>query len=212
MYGDAIQHPDQIGAKTIDAIHDALERHQARGRDPRRRRNLHEERRRLTTAPLLEMRGIAKRFPGVVALGGVSFDVRARRSACPRRRERRREIDADENPRRRAARRRGPDPAERNRGFESAAPPPPNVWGSAWSIRSSTSSPNSTQYKTSCWAGSPSAADSWSMRRRGAEVSAVYDDLGVAMPPPVPVRRLSVAQRQTDRDRQSAGARTPASS
>jgi ABC-type sugar transport system substrate-binding protein len=22
MYGDAIQHPDQIGAKTIDAIHD----------------------------------------------------------------------------------------------------------------------------------------------------------------------------------------------
>jgi ribose transport system substrate-binding protein len=24
MYGDAIQHPDQIGAKTIDAIHDSF--------------------------------------------------------------------------------------------------------------------------------------------------------------------------------------------
>jgi ribose transport system ATP-binding protein len=35
-----------------------------------------------TSAPLLEMRGIVKRFPGVVALGGVDLDVRAGEVHC----------------------------------------------------------------------------------------------------------------------------------
>src|SRR5688572_9535347 len=35
-----------------------------------------------TTAPLLEMRGIVKRFPGVLALGGVDLDVRPGEVHC----------------------------------------------------------------------------------------------------------------------------------
>ena len=35
-----------------------------------------------TTTPLLEMRGIVKRFPGVLALGGVDLDVRPGEVHC----------------------------------------------------------------------------------------------------------------------------------
>ena len=52
--------------------------------------------------PLLQMRGIVKRFPGVLALGGVDLDVRAGRGALPARPERRRQVDADQGALRRA--------------------------------------------------------------------------------------------------------------
>ena len=60
----------------------------------------------MTGAPLLDMRGISKRFPGVVALDTVSLDVGPRRSPRARRRERRGQIHAHENPRRRLSARR----------------------------------------------------------------------------------------------------------
>ena len=55
--------------------------------------------------PLLELSGITKTYPGVVALGGVDLAVRPRRGARPDRRERRRQVDADEDPGRRHPRR-----------------------------------------------------------------------------------------------------------
>ena len=48
------------------------------------------------SAPLLEVRGIAKQYPGVRALKGVDFDVRAGRGALPARPQRRRQVDADQ--------------------------------------------------------------------------------------------------------------------
>ena len=50
----------------------------------------------------LSARAITKHFAGVTALDGVDFDLRARRGPRAGRRERRRQVDADEDPRRRA--------------------------------------------------------------------------------------------------------------
>ena len=45
----------------------------------------------------IEMTGITKRFPGVVALDDVSLTVKKGRGCCTCRGKRRGEIDADEN-------------------------------------------------------------------------------------------------------------------
>ena len=87
MYGDAIQYPDQIGATTIDVIADYFA-----GRP--RRRSEHrgpvgtftQADGNSSTTPSVpaaasqgrrpfRMRGIAKSFPGVRALDGVSLDL-----------------------------------------------------------------------------------------------------------------------------------------
>ena len=52
--------------------------------------------------PPLEMSGISKSFGGVAALRDVDFVLRARRDPRPGRRERRRQVDPDEDHRRRA--------------------------------------------------------------------------------------------------------------
>ena len=46
----------------------------------------------------IELRGIVKRFPGVVANDGIDLTVRGRLDPRHRRRERRRQVDADEDP------------------------------------------------------------------------------------------------------------------
>ena len=62
------------------------------------------------------MRGITKRFPGVVANDGVDFEARRRRGARAARRERRRQEHALEHPHRALPRRRGRDRALRPAG------------------------------------------------------------------------------------------------
>ena len=62
-------------------------------------------------APVIELRGITKRFPGVVANRDINLARAARRGARHRRRERRRQVDADEDPLRHAPAGRGHDPA-----------------------------------------------------------------------------------------------------
>ena len=49
-----------------------------------------------TPAPLLELRGISKSFGSVQALSEVDFEVRRRRGDGARRRQRRRQVDADQ--------------------------------------------------------------------------------------------------------------------
>ena len=75
--------------------------------------------------PLLEVRGIRKRFPGVQALDGVSLHARRRRGAGRRRRERGRQVHADEDPRRRLPARRRRGAARRPAGAASPASPTP---------------------------------------------------------------------------------------
>ena len=66
--------------------------------------------------PVLELRGITKAFPGIVANDHVDFELRQRRGARAARRERRRQVDADEHPLRALQARRGRDPARRQAG------------------------------------------------------------------------------------------------
>ena len=69
-----------------------------------------------TVRPLaIELRDIVKRFPGVVANDGVDLTVRAGHDPRHRRRERRRQVDADEDPLRRPPARRGHDHRRRRR-------------------------------------------------------------------------------------------------
>ena len=67
-------------------------------------------------APVVELRGIVKRFPGVVANDGVDFALAHRRGPCPPRRERRREEHAHEHPRRAVPARCRGDPHRRAAG------------------------------------------------------------------------------------------------
>ena len=59
---------------------------------------------------LLAVEGIRKEFPGVVALDNVQFRLQARHRACADGRERRRQVDADEDHRRHLPPRRRHDP------------------------------------------------------------------------------------------------------
>ena len=59
----------------------------------------------MADVPLFELRGISKEFPGVKALDDVSFEIRAGEVHMLRRRERRRQIDPDEDSVRRLSRR-----------------------------------------------------------------------------------------------------------
>ena len=67
----------------------------------------------MTDELVLEMRGIRKEFPGIVANDDVDLDIRRGRGARAPRRERRRQVDADEHPLRALPARRGRDPAAR---------------------------------------------------------------------------------------------------
>ena len=62
---------------------------------------------------VLELRGITKRFPGIVANDHIDFDLRRGRGARPAGRERRRQVDADERRLRALPAGRGRDPASR---------------------------------------------------------------------------------------------------
>ena len=75
------------------------------------------------TAPALEMRGITKRYPGVVANDRDRPRRAARRDPRPARRERRRQVHPDEHPVRAGHARQRRDPARRQRRSGSPARP-----------------------------------------------------------------------------------------
>ena len=101
------------------------------------------------TTPLFELRGISKEFPGVKALDDVSLRRVAGRSAHAGRRERRRQIDPDENVVRRLSRRRRRILLQRRDGGDLRPPPTPENSASPSSSRNSRSSPISTSRRTS---------------------------------------------------------------
>jgi len=70
----------------------------------------------VTTAPILELRGITKEFPGIVANDHVDFDLAPGEGPRTARRERRRQVDADEHPLRPVQGRLRRDPPERQAG------------------------------------------------------------------------------------------------
>ena len=69
----------------------------------------------LMTAPLLAVRGVKTFYGNIMALKGVDLDVTRRRDRHADRRQRRRQVDADDDDVRQSARARGRDPVRRPR-------------------------------------------------------------------------------------------------
>jgi ABC-type glutathione transport system ATPase component len=87
LKADVIQYPKKIGTITIEMIRDFFAGKQvppgrSGGGRHRRRGIFPQEPAEVTMAPLLEMRGITKRYPGVLALGGVDFTLQAGEVNC----------------------------------------------------------------------------------------------------------------------------------
>ena len=78
-----------------------------------RRRRAEPVESRMSTPPVLEVRGLVKEYPGVRALQGVDFDVLRGRGPLPARPQRRRQVDADQVRLRRGRADRRRDPRRR---------------------------------------------------------------------------------------------------
>ena len=128
-----------IDKGNVDAFEAELDRaHQglSAGREPGRRRRA--ARPGPMAEALLQLSGITKTYPGVVALGGVDLALHARRGAGPDRRERRRQVDPGEDPGRHHPAVERHDPDRRRR----------RMTGSPWARRSRPASPSSTRSST----------------------------------------------------------------
>ena len=129
--------------------------------------------------PAVELEGIAKRFPGVVANRDVRPAGRRRHDPRHRRRERRRQVDPDEDPLRDAAPRRGQHHRRRAPRSRSARPPTPSRPASAWCTSTSCWPTTSPCSRTSSSAPSPARRSSSTGRRHGASIV----ELGAALRP-----------------------------
>ena len=162
---------------------------------------------------LLEMRGVEKRFPGVRALRSVDLSLPAGDVLGVVGRERRRQVDADQGPRRRLRRRtRGPS--------RCAASLPPatratrTAAGVAIDLPGAVNLVPELTVAENIFLGREPRAPAWLDRRRArAEAREMLGRVGIGeLDPRAPVESLGVAQRQTGRDRQGAGPPTRASS
>ena len=142
--------------------------------------------------PAVELEGITKRFPGVVANKDISFAVAPRHGPRHRRRERRRQVDADEDPVRRAATGRGHHQGRRPRG-DSASPPTRSTRASAWSSSTSCSPTTSPSSRTSSWARAEKLPARCQRPPRDPRIS---DRYGLDVDPDVLVEDLGVGARQ----------------
>ena len=120
---------------------------------------------------ILEMRGISKSFPGVKALRDVNLVVQRGRDSRDLRRERRRQVDADEGAERRLSLRllRRADRLRGRRSGASRASPTASISASSSSIRNWRSCRSSRSPRTSFSATSPpnsaSSTGTWRSRR-----------------------------------------------
>ena len=147
---------------------------------------------------ILEMRGITKTFPGVNALDNVNLAVRARRDPRDRRRERRRQVDADEGAERRLSARqlRRARSSSRARRAASAASP---------TARRSASSSSTRSWRWCRCCRSPRTSSSATRPPRGgvidwfaayARTRELLAKVGLNEPPDTLVTNLGVGKQQ----------------
>ena len=105
--------------------------------------------------PAVELVGIVKRFPGVIANRDVNLRVAPGDDPRDRRRERCRQVHADEDPVRHAGARRGHHHRRRASRSRSAARPTRSTSASAWCTSTSCSPTTSRSSRTSSSATSP---------------------------------------------------------
>ena len=145
----------------------------------------------------LSLQGAAKTFGPVIALADGTIQLARRRDPRPRRRERRRQVDARQDPRRAVPPRRRRVPRRRRGRRVPHASPTARPPASRSSTRSRPSSPTSPSPRTSSSAASRRAAlgliSRAAMRRRPANSS---PRLGVPIDPDRVAEGLSIADQQ----------------
>ena len=144
------------------------------------------------------MRGITKEFPGVKALKDVIVLGPPRRDPCPRRRERRRQVDPDEGRSRASTRTARTTVRSSTRATSAASTTSTRAsgWGSSSSTRSSRWSPTSRSPRTSSWPTSRRPAGSSSGARRTCGRASCSRRSGSTSRRTPLVRRLGVGKQQ----------------
>ena len=149
-------------------------------------------------APFLRLTAVSKRFGGVLALDRIDWDVLPGRGALPGRRERLRQVHADQARRRRACARPGQPDRARGRGARRIST---RRWPRRWACRSSSRTCRCsrtcrwprTSPSTRAWAGSPGRCGAAGCARWRGDLLA---RLGFDLQLDAAVASLSIAERQ----------------
>ena len=144
------------------------------------------------SAPAVELRNITKRYGSVIACDGVDLVAPTRPDPRHPRRERRRQVDADEDADRARPARRGVDPHRRRTGSRSTARSPRRRSASAWCTSTSASSTRSTVWENVAL-GEAGRLDPTAIRNRIGEIA---DHYGLVIEPDARVGDLTAGLRQ----------------
>ena len=158
-------------------------------------------------APAVELIGITKAFPGVVANDDIDLDNPLRRGALPARRERSGQVDADERPLRDDAARCRPHPRRRQGRPHRLAAQRARASASAWSTSTRRSCPRSACSRTCCSARAAACGWTWPPARRGWPRSPARSG-SRSTRPRAPATSRSASSSRSRSSRRSGAART----
>ena len=148
------------------------------------------------TEPLLRMTGITKRFPGVLALDNVDFEVAPGEIHALARGKRRWQVDALEDPIRSTAGGRRRDRSSRDNRSPPSTPHDAQKLGIVTIYQEFTLAPNMTIAENVFLGREPGPGPFVNWRKMAAQTRAATKQLGLDLKPTSVVRDLAVAEQQ----------------